>query len=92
MIYQCSETFTQSYLALNVDQQAQVLLALRNFRHTPRMPTRDAHIIRDDDPARTDDDVWAIALPNGGHITYSYLPNAHPDHVVCFLRQAAFTD
>ena len=90
MIYRCSETFRKTFLMLDVDQQAEVLLALRLFRETPRMPNRDVHIVRDTDPNQTDDDVWHLPLRQHGHLTYSYLAKANDAHVVCVLRSVGF--
>ena len=88
----CTTTFRTAFLRLDVDQQAEVLLALRLFRETPRMPNRDVYIIRDTDPFRTDDDVWHLPLRQHGHITYCYLTNAHANHIVCVFRNIGFSE
>ena len=92
MIFRQSETFRQAFLGLTVDQQAEVLLALSQFRTTPRMPSPNAQIIQDTDPTQTDDDIWHMPVGQRGHVTYSYLADAHASHVVCALRCVGFVD
>lgn len=90
MIFRQTETFRNAFLKLNVDQQAEVLLALSQFREMPRMPSPNAQVVEDTDPASTDDDIWHLPVSRCGHITYSYLANAHASHVVCALRCVGF--
>ena len=88
MIYRVTARFLQAFDALDDRAQAQTVLALRGFKHDPRIPSRDARMVSDRDPRNVGkfDDVWDVPFGNGYHLTYSFADDAHPDHYVCVLR------
>lgn len=86
MIYRVTARFLQSFDALDSRVQAQVLLALRGFAQTPRMPSPYSHVVTDTNRKNPEDDVWALPFGKGGHITYSFINDPNEEEFVCVLR------
>jgi hypothetical protein len=83
MIFRCTARFIQSFDALDRASQIIALKAIEGFKHTPRIPSAAARVVKEDEGF----DIWTIPCSNGLHITFSFLDdNVQPDHYVCVLR------
>ncbi len=87
MIYRCTARFVRTFDALEPPQQTKVADALRHFQATPRMPTRDTHIIRGSEP-----EAWTLRVDEHTHLSFTFHEDPRYDiHYVCVFRQVVQT-
>jgi hypothetical protein len=93
MKFRCTARFLQAFDRLDSQAQALVLKAMRGFKDSPRIPSRDARVIYDNDSRNLDDDIWSLPCGKGVQLTYSFLNEENePDHFICVLRNVGRND